>query len=135
MSDFNQSPPSKDQLDLVYGLDDRPKPLIAFLAAFQHLLAIIVPIVTPGLLICLALGVSKEDTNMILSMSLVISGIATFYSLKSRAIWCRSADRSGNQFQLHRSNYWYWVSHGGCGYTCRSSHGVYLWCSDCRCIH
>jgi len=59
MSDFNQSPSPKDQLDLVYGLNERPKPLIAFLAAFQHLLAIIVPIVTPGLLICLALGVSK----------------------------------------------------------------------------
>ena len=82
MSDFNQSPLSKDQLDLVYGLEDRPKPFIAFLAAFQHLLAIIVPIVTPGLLICLALGVSKEDTNMILSMSLVISGIATFLQSK-----------------------------------------------------
>ena len=82
MSDFNQSPQSKDELDLVYGLEDRPKPLVAFLAAFQHLLAIIVPIVTPGLLICLALGVSKEDTNMILSMSLVISGIATFLQCK-----------------------------------------------------
>ena len=76
MSAPDQSQESK--LDLVYGLDDKPKPIIAFLAAFQHLLAIIVPIVTPGLLICLALGVSKEDTNMILSMSLVISGIATF---------------------------------------------------------
>ena len=82
MSDFNQSPHPKDQLDLVYELNDRPKPLVAFLSAFQHLLAIIVPIVTPGLLICLALGVSKEDTNMILSMSLVISGIATFLQCK-----------------------------------------------------
>jgi xanthine permease XanP len=76
------SPNQTDQLDLVYGLNDRPRPIIAFLAAFQHLLAIIVPIVTPGLLICLALGVSKEDTNMILSMSLVISGIATFLQCK-----------------------------------------------------
>ena len=82
MSDLNTSPEQKDQLDLVYGLNDRPKPFVAFLAAFQHLLAIIVPIVTPGLLICLALGVSKEDTNMILSMSLVISGIATFLQCK-----------------------------------------------------
>ncbi len=82
MSDLNASPEQKDQLDLVYGLNDRPKPFVAFLAAFQHLLAIIVPIVTPGLLICLALGVSKEDTNMILSMSLVISGIATFLQCK-----------------------------------------------------
>ena len=76
------NPHSQDHLDLVYGLDDRPKPLIAFLAAFQHLLAIIVPIVTPGLLICLALGVSRTETNMILSMSLVISGIATFLQCK-----------------------------------------------------
>ncbi|WP_260390813.1 hypothetical protein, partial [Acinetobacter nosocomialis] len=30
--------PSQDRLDLVYGLDDRPKPFVAFLAAFQHLL-------------------------------------------------------------------------------------------------
>ncbi|MBJ9423362.1 uracil-xanthine permease family protein [Acinetobacter seifertii] len=74
--------PSPDHLDLVYGLDDRPKPFVAFLAAFQHLLAIIVPIITPGLLICLALGVSRTETNMILSMSLVISGIATFLQCK-----------------------------------------------------
>ncbi len=82
MSDLQNSPKQQDRLDLVYGLNDRPKPFIAFLAALQHLLAIIVPIVTPGLLICLALGVSKEDTNMILSMSLVISGIATFLQCK-----------------------------------------------------
>jgi len=82
MSDQKLSPNQTDQLDFVYGLNDRPRPIIAFLAAFQHLLAIIVPIVTPGLLICLALGVSKEDTNMILSMSLVISGIATFLQCK-----------------------------------------------------
>ena len=82
MSDLNTPSRPQDQLDLVYGLNDKPKPIIAFLAALQHLLAIIVPIVTPGLLICLALGVSKEDTNMILSMSLVISGVATFLQCK-----------------------------------------------------
>ncbi|QNA89213.1 purine permease [Massilia sp. Dwa41.01b] len=64
--------------ELVLGLEDRPGPLIGMLAALQHLLAIIVPIVTPGLLICQALGVSARDTNLIVSMSLVISGIATF---------------------------------------------------------
>ncbi|WP_133862569.1 MULTISPECIES: nucleobase:cation symporter-2 family protein [Pseudomonas] len=64
--------------ELLYGPQDRPRPLIALLAAIQHLLAIIVPIVTPGLLICQALGVSPRDTNLIVSMSLVISGIATF---------------------------------------------------------
>ena len=64
--------------DLVYGPDDRPAAPVAFLAALQHLLAILVPIVTPGLLICQALGVSSRDTTLIVSMSLVISGIATY---------------------------------------------------------
>ena len=64
--------------DLILGLDDRPALLPGMLAALQHLLAIIVPIVTPGLLICQALGVSARDTNLIVSMSLVVSGIATF---------------------------------------------------------
>ena len=72
----------QQQLDLVYGLNDRPKPFVAFLSALQHLLAILIPIITPGLLICLALGVSHEETNMILSMSLIISGIATFLQCK-----------------------------------------------------
>ncbi len=71
-------PATATQTELVLGLNDKPTPLVAFLAAFQHLLAIIVPIVTPGLLICHAIGVSARDTNLILSMSLVISGIATF---------------------------------------------------------
>jgi xanthine permease XanP len=64
--------------DLVLGLEDRPGAVVAMLAALQHLLAIIVPIVTPGLLICQALGVPASDTNLVLSMSLVISGVATF---------------------------------------------------------
>lgn len=76
----DQSPDQRT--DLIYGLNDHPKAWIAFFAALQHLLAIIVPIVTPGLLICVALGVSAQDTNMILSMSLVISGIATFLQCK-----------------------------------------------------
>lgn len=83
MSDSSNFPSkNNDQLDLVYGLNDRPAPFVSFLAALQHLLAIIVPIMTPGLLICLALGVSREETNMILSMSLVISGVATFLQCK-----------------------------------------------------
>ncbi|OLL31100.1 xanthine permease XanP [Burkholderia sp. SRS-W-2-2016] len=68
--------------DLVYGPNDRPAPTIAFVAALQHLLAILVPIVTPGLLICQALGVSSRDTTLIVSMSLVVSGIATFLQCK-----------------------------------------------------
>jgi xanthine permease XanP len=75
---MSQPDSSPSRHELVYGLDDQPRLPIALLAALQHLLAIIVPIVTPGLLICQALGVSPRDTNLIVSMSLVISGIATF---------------------------------------------------------
>jgi xanthine permease XanP len=75
-----QPPPSSalHDSDLALGLEERPHAPVAILAALQHLLAIIVPIVTPGLLICQALGVSARDTNLIVSMSLVVSGIATF---------------------------------------------------------
>ncbi len=78
MTSLEQPPVTEPRNELLYGLDDRPRPLAALLAALQHLLAIIVPIVTPGLLICQALGVSPRDTNLIVSMSLLVSGIATF---------------------------------------------------------
>ena len=70
--------PAPASADLIYGPAARPAPLVSLLAALQHLLAILVPIVTPGLLICQALGVSTRDTTLIVSMSLVVSGIATF---------------------------------------------------------
>ncbi len=49
---------SEDQRpnDLIYGLDDRPRPLPAFLAALQHVLASFVGIVTPPLVIGSLLG-------------------------------------------------------------------------------
>lgn len=68
--------------ELVLALNDRPKASFALFAALQHLLAIIVPILTPGILICSALNVPIHETTMILSMSLVISGIATFLQCK-----------------------------------------------------
>lgn len=68
--------------ELLYDIDARPAPHIAFFAAFQHLLAIIVPIIVPGFLICQAARLSDQETSMVLSMSLVISGIATFIQCK-----------------------------------------------------
>ena len=40
-----------EKLELVYGLEDRPSPLETAYAALQHLLAIIVGIITPTLII------------------------------------------------------------------------------------
>lgn len=47
MSSIEQGPgAAAPDNELVLGLEDKPRPLIAMLAALQHLLAIIVPIVT-----------------------------------------------------------------------------------------
>ena len=62
---------------LIYGLDDRPAPPAAALAAVQHILASIVGIVTPTLVIGGVLGLGGEIPYLI-AMSLFVSGVATF---------------------------------------------------------
>ncbi len=64
--------------ELTYGLHDRPPLGATLLAASQHVLAVFVGIVTPPLLICNALHVDLQETTYVVSMSLVVSGIATF---------------------------------------------------------
>lgn len=68
--------------DLVYGLNDRPAPLESILVAIQHVLASLVGIITPSLIISSSLGLEPSDTRFIVSMSLFISGIATFIQAK-----------------------------------------------------
>ncbi|HBN9665770.1 TPA: nucleobase:cation symporter-2 family protein [Pseudomonas aeruginosa] len=69
---------SEDQRpnDLIYGLDDRPRPLPAFLAALQHVLASFVGIVTPPLVIGSLLGLG-EHLPYLISMALMVSGTGT----------------------------------------------------------
>jgi xanthine permease XanP len=64
--------------DLLYGLNDNPPFSEALFVAMQHVCAIFIPIVTPGLLVCTALKLDTPTTAYILGMSLFISGIATF---------------------------------------------------------
>ncbi|MBE9160266.1 purine permease [Nodosilinea sp. LEGE 06152] len=66
------------QSELIYGLNDKPPVGESIFVAIQHVLASFVGIITPGLLICGALGVSPADTGIIVSMSLFASGICTF---------------------------------------------------------
>ncbi|QOI94299.1 purine permease [Aeromonas salmonicida subsp. masoucida] len=54
-----------------------PLPQTLF-AALQHMLAMFVAIITPPLIIANALGLPAADTRYIVSMSLVMSGIASF---------------------------------------------------------
>lgn len=64
--------------DLIYGIEDRPPFKDALFAAVQHLLAIFVAIITPPLIISSALKLDIEKTGFLVSMSLFISGVATF---------------------------------------------------------
>ncbi len=68
--------------DLIYGLDAKPPFVESIFVALQHVFACFVGIITPGLIICGALEVPPQDTTYILSMSLVVSGIATFIQVK-----------------------------------------------------
>ncbi len=63
--------------DLLYRLHDRPAPIKAFLGAIQHVLAAFVGIITPSLIIGGTLGLG-EHIPYLLSMSLIVSGVATF---------------------------------------------------------
>ena len=69
--------------DMIYGLDDRPPPRDAIFAAIQHVCACFVGIITPALIISGALGLEPIDSAYLVSMSLFISGIATFIQAKT----------------------------------------------------
>lgn len=72
MSEHTQGNP-----DLLYGLHERPAPAKAFLGAVQHVLASFVGIITPSLIIGGVLGLG-EHIPYLISMSLMVSGVATF---------------------------------------------------------
>lgn len=74
--------PPQVAADLIYGLDDRPPIPEAIVVALQHVLASFVGIITPPLIIGGALGLDPVDTGYIISMSLFVSGIATFIQCK-----------------------------------------------------
>lgn len=63
---------------LIYGLEDRPPLRDTLFAALQHLLAVFVAIITPPFIIAGALNLDLETTGFLVSMSLFVSGVATF---------------------------------------------------------
>jgi len=79
---INSEAPTSIESDLIYGLEARPPFIESIFVALQHVFACFVGIITPGLIICGALEVPPADTTFILSMSLVVSGIATFIQAK-----------------------------------------------------
>ena len=69
---------TKTRSRLLYGLNDRPVFKDALFVAFQHVCAIFIPVVTPGLIITGALGLDAGKSAYILGMSLFVSGLGTF---------------------------------------------------------
>lgn len=67
---------------LIYGLNDRPPLRETLFAALQHLLAIFVAIITPPLIIANAIQLDQETTSFLVSMSLMVSGVATFIQFR-----------------------------------------------------
>ncbi|NDJ18238.1 uracil-xanthine permease family protein [Myxacorys almedinensis] len=70
------------QPQLLYGLDDRPPVRESLFVAVQHVCAIFIPIVTPGLMIAGALGLDANTASYILGMSLFVSGLGTFIQVR-----------------------------------------------------
>ena len=73
---------AKSGAEIIYKLNDKPPFWEALFAALQHLLAIIVPVMTPALIICSALNLDAETTAYLVSMSLLVSGVATFIQVR-----------------------------------------------------
>ena len=65
------SPEASNSSDLIYDLNDRPKPAPAFLAALQHVLAAFVGIITPPLIIGSTLGLTAHLPYLIDRKSVV----------------------------------------------------------------
>ncbi|MGQ8366746.1 uracil-xanthine permease family protein [Glaciecola sp. 1036] len=71
----------KHNSEILFGVDDVPNPAQSTAAAFQHVLACFVGIITPTLIVGAALGLGSEIPYLI-SMSLFVSGVATFVQAK-----------------------------------------------------
>lgn len=71
----------KKNSDLIYTLNQKPSLPEAVFAAFQHFISIFIPIITPTLIIGNILNFYNEIPYLI-SMALMVSGVATFIQVK-----------------------------------------------------
>ncbi|MBQ4828220.1 purine permease [Alteromonas sp. MMG017] len=67
--------------DLLYGLHDKPNAVACLTAAFQHMLASFIGVITPTLIISATLGLT-EHTAYLICMALFVSGVGTFIQTK-----------------------------------------------------
>ncbi|WP_330847633.1 solute carrier family 23 protein, partial [Streptococcus suis] len=67
---------------MLYGIDEQPPKGMAVLLAFQHILAAFAGIIAVPLVVASALGLSVEDTSIMVSASIFVAGIATILQSK-----------------------------------------------------
>lgn len=99
--EHSEATPNNTPKGLIYGLEDRPPLRDTFFAALQHLLAIFVAIITPPLIIAGALKLDLETTGFLVSMSLFVSGLATFIQCRRLgAVGCGLLCVQGTSFSF-----------------------------------
>lgn len=77
---------TSEELGIIYPLDSRPPLGEAIMAALQHLMAIFVGIITPTLVLSRPLELDAATTSYLVSMALIVSGIATFIQCRKIGI-------------------------------------------------
>ncbi|MEO1637302.1 MAG: solute carrier family 23 protein, partial [Cyanobacteria bacterium J06631_9] len=73
-----ETPAEMPGVDMIYGLHAKPPLQETLAAALQHVLAAFVNIIAPAIVVGGAIGLEAADTSFLISMSLFVSGIATF---------------------------------------------------------
>jgi xanthine permease XanP len=88
----------RNQSDILFGLNDKPSIPLCINGAIQHIMACFIGVITPSLLIGSILGL-EEEIPYLVSMSLFISGIATFIQAKKFGpVGCGLIAVSGTSF-------------------------------------
>ena len=64
-------------VDIVYGIDDKPPLAEAVAMGLQHILAMILPNLAPALIIAGTIGLATGQTTFLVQMALVFAGLAT----------------------------------------------------------
>lgn len=77
-SSASAKPPDAPASDLIYGLDSSPPFAVTLLAAMQHILAMIIGVMTPPAIVAVALGAPQEAVAYMISMSLLFAGLSIF---------------------------------------------------------
>lgn len=71
----------KTDIDIIYGVEDRPGLSKAIPLAFQHILAMFAGNITVPLLVSGLLGLSASETTFLIQCALFMAGIATFMQI------------------------------------------------------